>query len=122
MKFTQENRRDVRLITSHAPGEIRLGPVTAHAPLLVSASALVLDWSARDAGSLDAAAIESILALRPEVVLIGTPLPIVWPPASVRAQLLAQRIGCEVMEVGAACRTFNVMVQEDRAVVAALFP
>jgi uncharacterized protein len=39
----------------------------------------------------------------------------------VRAQFAARRVGLEVMQLGAACRTFNVLVQEERRVAAALF-
>jgi uncharacterized protein len=35
--------------------------------------------------------------------------------------LLSRRIGVEVMDTAAACRTFNILVAEDRRVVAALF-
>jgi uncharacterized protein len=42
------------------------------------------------------------------------------PPACARL-LAAQGIGLEVMDLGAACRTFNILVQEERRVAAALF-
>ena len=41
--------------------------------------------------------------------------------AQVRAAFAQRRVGIEVMQLGAACRTFNVLVQEERRVAAALF-
>jgi uncharacterized protein len=41
--------------------------------------------------------------------------------APVRAEFARRRVGLEVMQLGAACRTFNVLLQEERQVVAALF-
>jgi len=41
--------------------------------------------------------------------------------AEVRGEFARRGVGLEVMELGAACRTFNVLVQEERRVLAALF-
>jgi uncharacterized protein len=43
-------------------------------------------------------------------------------PAQQRSCFLERRIGLEVMELGAACRTYNVLVQDERRVIALLFP
>ena len=50
------------------------------------------------------------------------PAPVAWPPGAVRALFGARQVGLEVMEFGAACRTYNVLAQEDRRVVLALLP
>jgi len=44
-----------------------------------------------------------------------------FPSAEIRAQLAQRGVGLEAMQLGAACRTFNVLVQEERRVAAALF-
>jgi uncharacterized protein len=46
----------------------------------------------------------------------------VFPDAAFGAQFLKSGIGFEVMNTGAACRTFNVLVSEQRRVVALLIP
>ena len=61
-----------------------------------------------------------ILALDPELVLLGTGQRQIFLAASFRAQFLGAGIGFEVMDTGAACRTFNVLVAEQRRVVALL--
>jgi uncharacterized protein len=66
----------------------------------------------------DDAAIESILALQPEVVLLGTGTCAVFPPQTVLAEFLKRGIGLETMDSAAAARTFNVLAGEGRNVVA----
>jgi len=53
-------------------------------------------------------------------VLLGTGPRQIFPAASLRAQFLSAGIGIEIMDTGAACRTFNVLVAEQRRVVALL--
>ena len=44
----------------------------------------------------------------------------VFPRAALRAEFATRKIGLEVMEIGAACRTYNVLVGEERRVLAAM--
>ena len=53
-------------------------------------------------------------------MLLGTGSRLHFPPAAVLMPLIAAQIGYEVMDTGAACRTFNVLAGEGRRVVAAL--
>jgi uncharacterized protein len=122
MKLTIDSRADINLIRSHAPGEVRVGDALLRAPVLISATAIIADWPVRSITALDEAQLAPLLALDPQVVIIGMPAPTGWPAAAVRARFGARRIGLEVMEFGAACRTYNVLAQEDRQVVLALLP
>jgi len=58
--------------------------------------------------------------LEPELVLVGTGHRQEFPAAAFGAHFLKSGIGFEVMDTGAACRTFNVLVSEQRHVVALL--
>ena len=66
--------------------------------------------------------LHEILAATPavELVLLGTGLAIAPPPPAIRAILRERRIGLELMDTGAACRTYNVLMAEDRRVAALL--
>jgi uncharacterized protein len=57
---------------------------------------------------------------QPEVVVLSTGPRQQFPRAALRAEFATRRIGLEVMEVGAACRTFNVLLSEERRVLAAV--
>lgn len=78
-----------------------------------------IDWPVREVAALDAAALAPILALKPEVVILGTGSRIVFPPARVLAEFLTRGIGVEAMDNAAASRTFNVLAGEGRRVAAA---
>jgi uncharacterized protein len=54
------------------------------------------------------------------LLLLGCGRAVAFPPADVRLTLDAAGIACEVMDTGAACRTFNVLLAEGRPVAAAL--
>jgi uncharacterized protein len=69
---------------------------------------------------LSAADLEPVLALRPEVLLIGSGERQAFPAPELLAALYAARLGFEIMATGAACRTYNVLVAEGREVAAAL--
>lgn len=60
------------------------------------------------------------LAERPRILLLGCGLRMAPVPAALRAALRAAGITVEPMDTGGACRTFNVLVSEDRSVAAAL--
>jgi uncharacterized protein len=71
-------------------------------------------------GEFTAADLEPAIALLPDVLLIGTGAKQVFPDPAVVAALHVARIGFEIMDTGAACRTYNVLLGEDRRVAAAL--
>jgi uncharacterized protein len=79
-------------------------------------------WAATSAAELDAAAFEKLFAEteRIDILLVGMgqgPAPI---PAALRAAFRERGISSDGMSTGAAVRTFNVLLAEDRAVAAAL--
>ena len=92
---------------------------TFRTSLLLSATEAVADFPARGVDELDAAAIEKILALKPEVVLLGTGARAVFPSQAVLGAFLKRGVGLETMDNAAAARTFNVLVGEGRQAVAA---
>ena len=68
--------------------------------------------------SLAVGDLEPLLALQPEVILLGSGAAQVFPPAATLAACLGRGIGIEVMTNAAAARTFNVLAGEGRRVVA----
>ena len=66
--------------------------------------------------NLNAQNIESILALSPEVVIIGTGKKQLFLDSEISLALTSQRIGVEYMDTAAACRSLNILLSEERAV------
>ncbi len=85
---------------------------------IVAPRDLVEDWSVIDVRTLDADGLAPILALQPEVILIGTGETQRFPPPATMAACLSKGIGLEAMTNAAAARTFNVLASEGRRVVA----
>lgn len=85
---------------------------------ILSPNDLIEDWPARDSHSLVPGDFAPLLALNPELVLLGTGDLQLFPPAAAMAACLTRGIGIEVMTNAAAARTFNVLAGEGRRVVA----
>lgn len=86
--------------------------------VIVDRQRVVENFPVRKVEELDTGAIDTILQLQPEVVLLGTGAATVFPPPSVLAQFLTRGIGLETMDNAAAARTFNVLAGEGRKAVA----
>lgn len=85
---------------------------------VVSPDTLIEEWPVDGAATMTPDDLEPLLALRPELVLLGTGERQVFPPAAVLAACLGRGIGCEVMTNDAAARTYTVLAAEGRRVVA----
>ena len=88
------------------------------ASFILAPNELIEDWPVADSASLTPDAMDSFLALNPELVLLGTGDRQAFPSAAVMAACLTKGIGIEVMTNAAAARTFNVLAGEGRRVVA----
>ena len=82
----------------------------------------VQDFAPRKVTELTVEHVGQILQLEPQLVLLGTGARLEFPAAAIRAAFLTRRVGVEVMDLAAAVRTYNVLLQEGRyLVLAALF-
>jgi len=120
MKFTLDRPATLYVVRGYSPGLLRIGQRELTRSVIVSAASLIDDWRPQNIGELAAEDLEPALALRPEVLLLGSGARQVFPPHELLARVHAARIGVEIMDTGAACRTYNVLVGEGRAVAAAL--
>jgi len=85
---------------------------------IVSAQTLVEDWTVLDARRLSVDDLEPLLALAPELIVLGTGERQAFPPPATLAACLQRGIGLEAMTNAAAARTFNILAGEGRRVVA----
>jgi uncharacterized protein len=85
---------------------------------VIAPNALVEDWPVRDAGAMVPADLDVLLAMNPELVVLGTGAQQRFPSAAVMAACLQRGIGIEVMTNAAAARTYSVLAGEGRRVVA----
>ena len=122
MKFTLESNAAVNLITAYGNGEICLRERTLRGSVIVTPTDVIENWRVSSIEELDLNALEPVLALAPDLIVLGTGARLRFPVPGLRSQVTARGVGLEIMDTGAACRTYNVLVLEGRKVVAALLP
>jgi uncharacterized protein len=124
MKFQPDTLAGVNTITRHEPGAVWVGNGAGHQPhghsVLVPWVGEVQPWPAESFEALTPAHFERIAALQPELVIFGSGARMRFAPPALLRMLIERRIGVECMDTAAACRTYNVLVSEQRSVVAAL--
>ena len=122
MRISLDLDPEILTVRRYSPGAIEVAGQELHAPCIVSPTRLISEWAVRAGVGLELADLEPILALRPTIVLIGADTAAPVTDSTLRRALEARGVAFESMGLGAACRTYNVLAQERREVVAGLFP
>lgn len=120
MKFHLDAPGGLNLVRGYGPGQLRVGERTHTSSVILTATVIIEGWRPASVRDLTAADLEPVLGLAPEVVLLGTGAHQQFPDSAILRILYEQRIGVEIMDTSAACRTYNVLVSEGRSVAAAL--
>lgn len=111
---------DTKLFTAHGTDHVMVnGERYAHC-IVVLAGEVRSDWAAGDFEQLAEAHFAYFLELKPDVLLFGTGATQRFPHPRLYRALTDAGIGVEFMTTPAACRTYNVLVAEDRKVIAAI--
>lgn len=120
MQFTRENANEANAIVACSDREVRLQGRSFAGSVIVTRDAVLEDWRPPEVDALSIGDFEALVALRPEVVLLGTGTRQRLPAPALYADFAALGIGLEVMDNRAACRTYNVLLGEFRDVALAL--
>lgn len=109
------------LIDSYGPGRFKVRGDAYQGSLIVTAGAVV-PWSVADIAELSLDALMPVRQAAPpvEILLLGTGERMALVPSTLRAEIRAAGIAMDIMDTGAACRTFNVLMVEGRRAAAAL--
>jgi len=119
MKLHATRPEGRNLFSGYGPGYVAINGVRYERSVVVLADR-ILEWEVTDFDGLDAAAISALAALPLEILILGTGASLRFPHASHFKMLREAGIGMEVMDTSAACRTYNILLSEDRRVGAAL--
>jgi len=106
--------------TAYGQGYVAVNGVRYESSLVVLPDRIVEHWNVTSLESLTQDDIGTLALLKPELVLLGTGDVLRFPDARLLASLSAARIGAEIMDTRAACRTYNILAEEGRHVAAAL--
>jgi uncharacterized protein len=108
------------VFTGYGEGYVRLGLIEYRENVIVTPETIITSWGSGGFDALTEADFAAIAALQPEVALLGTGGRIRFPHPRLTRALTDARIGLDVMDTPAACRTFNILAAEGRKVVVAI--
>lgn len=120
MKLHLNDARGNNQFTGYGEGYVQINGQNYGANLIVLPTRIIPDWHEGGVATLSEAHFERMLELDCEIILLGTGKVLRFPHPSLSRSLLHARVGLEVMDSAAACRTYNILLAEGRKVAAAL--
>lgn len=120
MKLHLSNISGSNAFTGYGEGYVMVNRQRYERNLVVLPDRIVTDWQPAGFDQLSAGDFAQLAELAPEIVLLGTGSRLRFPRPELTRALIDARIGLEVMDIQAACRTYNILAAEERKVVAAL--
>jgi len=106
--------------TGYGDGYVAVNGQRYERNILLAPGRDVTAWEVAGFDALTAGDFESLLALGPEIVIFGAGETLRFPRPELTRALAEARVGLEVMDTRAACRTYNILLSEGRKVVAAI--
>lgn len=120
MKLYADSRPTFHVVTSLGPGYVAVDAQRYERSLLLLPDRIDPAWGPANPDLLTAAHLAPLAGIGCDVVLLGTGERQRFPGPAILRPLFEARIGVEVMDTAAACRTYNLLVAEGRKVAAAL--
>lgn len=121
MKLQPDFSPDTQMVSAYGPGYVEVNGVRQTTACMFAPQLAPRPWDVADIDALQPAHIDMLLTEPlPELVLIGTGARQHMLAPALMRQLIARRIGWEVMDTAAACRTYNILAGEGRRVLVAL--
>jgi uncharacterized protein len=119
MKLHLATASGQNLFTGYGPGYVAINNVRHQTHIVVTGDSIT-DWTIGGFEELGVAHFEPLLALKPEIVILGTGATLRFPRPELPRLAAAAGVGLEVMDSKAACRTYNILIAEGRRVLAAI--
>ena len=120
MKLHLTSISGANVFTGYGEGYVMINKQRHERNMVVLRDRLVTGWPPAGFDDLTAEHFALIAELEPEIVLLGTGNRLRFPRPELTRALFEARIGLEVMDLQAACRTYNFLAAEERKVAAAL--
>ena len=120
MKLHLESAGARNTFTGYGEGYVMVNGARIEKSVVVLPERIVDDWPASSFAGLKPEHFAALAGLDREIVLLGTGGTLRFPRPEIIAPLLAAGVGVEVMDLQAACRTYNILMAEERKVAAAL--
>jgi uncharacterized protein len=107
-------------IRGYGAGFIQINDEKIDHSIIVTTNKLIDPWPPQSLAELNTTHFLLLFDLNPSIVLLGTGLHLSFPDTAILADFYTKKIGIEVMDTAAACRTYAVLMAEGRNVAAAL--
>lgn len=120
MGFTLDENHAQFQVRAYSSDGIQINETIYTQSLIISPTRLIEHWPPQSLRDLRAEHLSCIIELSPAILLIGTGETLEFPQLDVYGTLINEGIGIEIMNTGAACRTYNALTAENRNVAAAL--
>ena len=120
MKLHLDNAAGINVITGYGENHVFVNKVRHDGNIIVLADQLVPGWAPGGFAGLTEDDFAKVPPLKPAIMLIGTGQRQRFPKHALLRPLIEARIGVEIMDLAAACRTYNILVGENRAVAVGL--
>jgi len=120
LKLHLDQPANINAITGYGPGYVQVNQTRHAGSLVVMPQQLIENWRPQSFEDLTAEDFTELAKLQVEIVLLGTGDTLRFPHPKLTRALMEHRIGLESMSTAAACRTYNILMGEGRAVAAAL--
>jgi uncharacterized protein len=122
MQLTRHPTDEQVGISGYRPGQISAGGKRFASPLRIAWATPPRDIELPEIEQLDWETLSALLLPSTEIILLGCGQHQTFPPTATLAEVQTQGIGCEAMTSDAACRTYNVLISEQRRVLALIHP
>ena len=120
MKLTISNPSGQNVVSGYGPGYVTINQQRHEKNLVVMPDALHEPWASGGFEALTEQDFAALVEFKPEIVLLGTGGRQRFPAPRLLRPLIEAHIGCEAMDLAAACRTYTILMAEGRPVAAAL--
>ena len=118
MELQLENQPSGYRVGSFVDNAVVIGEVRYTASLIVTPEQVVPDWPPQHLDQLMVDDLGMILALGPELILVGTGNALRFPDSVILKGVMRAGIGIDFMDSRAVCRTYNILAAEGRRVAA----
>jgi len=120
VKLQSDPHSVANTITGYGDGYIEINKIPYSHAVLLSSDGDILEWAVKSFDGLSPADFTQMASLKPELIIIGTGKRQRFPRPELLKTLIEAKIGFEIMDSQAACRTYNILVGEGRQVLLAL--
>ncbi len=120
LKLHLSSSSEKNIFTGYGVGYVMVNQTRHEHSLIIMPDRIIENWQVQIFQQLTAEHFEILLPFHPEIVLLGTGTTLRFPCPSITKELIELKIGVEVMDTSAACRTYNILMAEGRNVAAAL--